>query len=371
MTQIFLRSLLGAIYALAAISIQAGTPEISHSQLFEGVWETLPSMPNGVMAFQSTNTPPSTSYPRSGFSIKHGTTGEVFSSYIYTTAADGTQTKQPVFTDCPAKFDESGLLVKCSAPAANVSRHYQLRLDETGVLAVLGSETDATYSGSYVRYQPTWLRVNLPHQHLKLTIQLCELKLAGCETDTDTTSIHATHIEYQPPGHPVQHWETTLGSVPIPDKLDYGRTNLVHSAKPADYGLSFVDLNFDGTPDLLINSCSNCAGYGGPTFDAWIMDKSAHRYWPQARMSELMSEQGTFSFDARRGQFAVFGKSGCCYHQVDTYRVAKTKQATLTLIQIVIQEVDIKRSDMWVNTQKDLVGGRWKIHKWREKISGG
>ena len=96
-------------------------------------------------------------------------------------------------------------------------------------------------------------------------------------------------------------------------ELPYGRQSVV----------IYADFNFDGQNDLAImDGQESC--YHGPSFTVFL--KTTRGFVKSPAFTRLAHEYcGIFSVDASKRQLSTMTKSGCCWHQFNTYTVARNR----------------------------------------------
>lgn len=91
--------------------------------------------------------------------------------------------------------------------------------------------------------------------------------------------------------------------------------------------LIYEDFNFDNVKDLAIR-VGNFSCYGGPAYDVYLAKNN--NFEPSESLTELaQSFCGFFSVDHEKKQLSTMTKSGCCWHQYNTY-IVENDQPVLT-----------------------------------------
>jgi len=95
-------------------------------------------------------------------------------------------------------------------------------------------------------------------------------------------------------------------------ELPYGRQSVV----------IYADFNFDGQKDLAImDGQESC--YHGPSFTVFL--RTTRGFVTSPAFTRLAHEYcGMFSVDVVKRQLATMTKSGCCWHQFNTYAVVRS-----------------------------------------------
>ena len=126
--------------------------------------------------------------------------------------------------------------------------------------------------------------------------------------------------------------------------------------------LIFDDFNFDGTEDLAIRNGNN-SGYGGPSYDVYVFNKTKKQFVPSAALTSLANENlGMFQTDHKRQRLITFSKSGCCWHMTTEYAVVPQKG----LQKVYELEEDAHNGETVLVTERNLVNARWtkKVKKY-------
>ena len=128
--------------------------------------------------------------------------------------------------------------------------------------------------------------------------------------------------------------------------------------------LIFEDFNFDGQEDLAIRNGNN-SGYGGPSYDVYVYNKTRRQFLLSKELTKLASENlGMFQTDHDTKRLVTFGKSGCCWHITTEYSVIPKKG----LVKVSELIEDARDDNYLIVTTKKLVTGRWiKIVKKSKK----
>lgn len=112
------------------------------------------------------------------------------------------------------------------------------------------------------------------------------------------------------------------------DKL---RTNILEIPYGEQSVLIYDDFNFDGIDDIAVRvgyySC-----YGGPAYDVFLSKKDSFEY--NEAFTELAQNYcGFFSKDFAKKEIYTMTKSGCCWHQYNTYKVENDKPILIESIE--------------------------------------
>ncbi len=152
----------------------------------------------------------------------------------------------------------------------------------------------------------------------------------------------------------IEHEETYIdleweGKI-VTEKLPYNKQSAV------DVG----DYNFDGMEDVAI--CNGRYGnYGARSYDIYLSSKSAGKFVHNEGLSELgVNYMGLFNVNKKKKTLSVYGKSGCCFHIEEEYKVVNNRP-----VKVYSKEEDAMSDDQRVKiTTGTLVNG-----KWRTKVS--
>lgn len=88
--------------------------------------------------------------------------------------------------------------------------------------------------------------------------------------------------------------------------------------------LIYQDVNFDGRNDLALMA-GHYSCYGGPAFNIYL-SQADHTFKESSEFTRLASEYcGLFDVDETNKTLHTMTKSGCCWHQFETYRVQDDK----------------------------------------------
>lgn len=112
------------------------------------------------------------------------------------------------------------------------------------------------------------------------------------------------------------------------DKL---RTNILEIPYGEQSVLIYDDFNFDGIDDIAVRvgyySC-----YGDPAYDVFLGKKGSFEY--NEAFTELAQNYcGFFITDFEKKQIETMTKSGCCWHQYNTYKVENNKPILIESIE--------------------------------------
>lgn len=109
--------------------------------------------------------------------------------------------------------------------------------------------------------------------------------------------------------------------------------------------LIYEDFNFDGKKDLALMDGQNSC-YHGPSFQIFVA--AGYGFKPDAALTELAQVNcGMFDVGDKSKQIHTMTKSGCCWHQFDTYQYEGTR---LKLIES-IEESFADSSSMYMQTK--------------------
>lgn len=98
--------------------------------------------------------------------------------------------------------------------------------------------------------------------------------------------------------------------------------------------IQYVDVNFDGVPDLAIMDGQNSC-YHGPSFQVYLADPhDPVRFTHSADFTQLAQDYcGMFGVDADHHQLQTMTKSGCCWHQFSTYDVVAGRPQPVRVVE--------------------------------------
>lgn len=157
----------------------------------------------------------------------------------------------------------------------------------------------------------------------------------------------------------IEHEETYIDleweGKPVTEKLVYSKQAVIEIG----------DFNFDGMEDVAI--CNGRYGnYGARSYDVYLSSKSAGKFVHNEGLSELgVNYMGLFTVDKKKKTLNVYGKSGCCWHVEEEYKVVNNRP-----VKIYSKEEDATISDdtKVKVTTKTLVNGKWKtIVKYKKR----
>jgi hypothetical protein len=141
-------------------------------------------------------------------------------------------------------------------------------------------------------------------------------------------------------------------------------------AKPRDlyaveYSFIADDFNFDGREDLAIRNGRD-SGYGGPSFTIFLFNTRSKKFVENRKFSALAEGPylGLFSVDAKKRRLVATSKSGCCFHQTDTYKVVGDRPV---LVEEIVEDA-MGTPSYVVTTTRRLVGGRWVKRVRKQKM---
>lgn len=122
-----------------------------------------------------------------------------------------------------------------------------------------------------------------------------------------------------------------------------------------EYGFVFDDFDFDGHQDLAVCNGRN-GGYGGPSYSVYLFNPRTGKFALNRKLSELTEGAylGLFMLKPKKKHLVVFSKSGCCLHEIDTFRVVKQRPV------LVEKEIEDALGEEVVITTRRLVNGKWR-----------
>jgi len=95
--------------------------------------------------------------------------------------------------------------------------------------------------------------------------------------------------------------------------------------------LIYDDFNFDGINDIAVR-VGNYSCYGGPAFDVYLANNNEFIY--DEEFTDLAQNYcGFFITDPEKKQISTMTKSGCCWHQYNTYKVENYKPVLIESIE--------------------------------------
>lgn len=114
-------------------------------------------------------------------------------------------------------------------------------------------------------------------------------------------------------------------------EVDKLRTNILEISYGEQSVLIYDDFNFDGIDDIAVRvgyySC-----YGGPAYNVFLGKKDSFEY--NESFTELAQNYcGFFITDFEKKQIETMTKSGCCWHQYNTYKVENDKPILIESIE--------------------------------------
>lgn len=119
--------------------------------------------------------------------------------------------------------------------------------------------------------------------------------------------------------------------------------------------LIFDDFNFDGSEDLAIRNGNN-SGYGGPSYDIYVYNKTRKQFVRSKELTKLASENlGMFQTDHKKKRLVTFQKSGCCWHATNEYEVIPRKG----LIKVYELTEDESNGKFVIVTTRKLINNKW------------
>ncbi|MBX7174116.1 MAG: hypothetical protein K1X72_24300 [Pyrinomonadaceae bacterium] len=116
------------------------------------------------------------------------------------------------------------------------------------------------------------------------------------------------------------------------------------------------DYNFDGMEDVAI--CNGRYGnYGARSYDVYLSSKSAGKFVHNEALSELgQNYMGLFDVNKKKKTLSVYGKSGCCFHIEEEYKVVNNRP-----VKVYAKEEDAMSDDQRVKiTTSTLINGKWR-----------
>lgn len=130
--------------------------------------------------------------------------------------------------------------------------------------------------------------------------------------------------------------------------------------------LIFDDFNFDGTEDLAIRN-GNQSGYGGPSYDVYVFNRSRGQFILSKELTELAyNNLGMFQTDPVRQRLTTFTKSGCCWHESTEYAVVPKRGLVATRI-ITEDATSADGRYVYVTTQTRTNGVNGKLVRKTQK----
>lgn len=124
------------------------------------------------------------------------------------------------------------------------------------------------------------------------------------------------------------------------------------------YNFYYGDFNFDGATDIALRDGMG-GGYGAPTYQVYLLDPAKHKYFNSPELTKLAQYQGMFEVKPDEKMIYVSSKSGCCFHQVEGYKVVADKPVKVYDKTIEAARADSDSDDPTI-TIKRLIDGKWK-----------
>jgi len=129
--------------------------------------------------------------------------------------------------------------------------------------------------------------------------------------------------------------------------------------------LNFGDFNFDGLEDVGVSDGTN-GGYGGPSYRVYLYSNTAKKYVYNAAFTKLNQGDslGFFEVDRKKKTLTRFTKSGCCWHQTQTFDVVGGRPRLV----YELTEDAMRGDDLVRITTRNLVAGKWRSTTRKAKI---
>lgn len=129
--------------------------------------------------------------------------------------------------------------------------------------------------------------------------------------------------------------------------------------------VTLEDFNFDGLPDLAIQNGMD-SGYGGASYNIYLYSTAKKEFVLSDKFSQLATAPylGRFSINRKRMILRTDQKSGCCWHEVQEFKVVKNDPV------MIYQSVENASGRTWVvTTTRRFVNGKWttKVSKVRKR----
>ena len=161
-------------------------------------------------------------------------------------------------------------------------------------------------------------------------------------------------------------------------RVEIYRDTVEHSdetgAKPRglyaeEYSFVGGDFNFDGLEDFAVCNGRE-GGYGGPSYNVFLFDRRSGKFVESRALSRLTEGVylGLFFPDAKKRRLTAYSKSGCCYHETDSFAVAGNRPV---LVEKVIEDATGAggAGEGFVTvTTKRKVRGRWVVTRKKERL---
>ncbi len=126
------------------------------------------------------------------------------------------------------------------------------------------------------------------------------------------------------------------------------------------------DFNFDGQDDLAIRNGNN-SGYGGPSYDVYVYNRTRKAFVSSDELTELASSKlGMFQVDHQRKRLETLEKSGCCWHLTTQYEVVPKRGLQEVYTREEAVNADGEHVDVTVRQRE---GERWQTRTRRYKTS--
>jgi len=139
---------------------------------------------------------------------------------------------------------------------------------------------------------------------------------------------------------------------------------LVNSNAMYSYGgiINAQDYNFDGKEDIAIQ-IGNDGPYAQPSYAIYLDTGTGFRY--SAALTELSSESLN-SLEVDGDMLATSGKSGCCIHYRNWYKVMNDRP--LPVRKVTLDSATDEKYDLTID--EDWKNGKWERHVLRERKAG-
>lgn len=206
------------------------------------------------------------------------------------------------------------------------------------------------------------LKVNNVPRGYDLTVHM-----KGCGDDPDVCSGPA-HVSISRKGAGTALQVLSLANVEINRETVADDPQL--NAQPRNvyavkYSFIAADFNFDGRQDLAIRNGRD-SGYGGASYTIFLFNARSKKFVENRKFSALAEGPylGLFSVEAKKRRLVATSKSGCCFHQTDTYKVVGDRPV---LVEEIIEDL-MGTPGYAVTTTRRLVGGRWVRRVRKQKM---
>jgi hypothetical protein len=101
----------------------------------------------------------------------------------------------------------------------------------------------------------------------------------------------------------------------------------------------------------------NNGGYGSPSDQVYLFSKTANKFVHNKVFTELAQHLGMFEVKKNKRMLYVYSKSGCCFHQIEGYKVINNKPVK---VYENTDELTCDGSSDQIVTTRKLINGKWR-----------